>query len=77
MSDQSLGKYNKKPMMRVQKAEVSHGLISIVMYSQVDVQNAAKALQFIRDSGVKLTNIGKQLPKKIPILLRKAKNCRP
>lgn len=23
MSDQSLGKYNKKPMMRVQKAEVS------------------------------------------------------
>lgn len=23
-------------------------------------QNAAKALQFIRDSGVKLTNIGKQ-----------------
>lgn len=23
MSDQSLGKYNKKPVMRVQKAEVS------------------------------------------------------
>jgi hypothetical protein len=41
MSDTSLGRYNRKPMMRVQKAE-----------------NAAKALQFIRDSGVKLTNIG-------------------
>ncbi|RSH92750.1 hypothetical protein EHS25_008196 [Saitozyma podzolica] len=41
MSDQSLGRYNRKPVMRVQKAE-----------------NAAKALQFIRDSGVKLTNIG-------------------
>lgn len=41
MSDTSLGRYNRKPIMRVQKAE-----------------NAAKALQFIRDSGVKLTNIG-------------------
>ncbi|EIW72853.1 hypothetical protein TREMEDRAFT_42026 [Tremella mesenterica DSM 1558] len=41
MSETSLGRYNKKPTMRVQKAE-----------------NASKALQFIRDRGVKLTNIG-------------------
>lgn len=41
MSDSSLGRYNKRPIMRVQKAE-----------------NAAKALAFIRERGVKLTNIG-------------------
>ncbi|KAL1405125.1 alpha-actinin [Vanrija albida] len=41
MSETSLGRYNKKPFLRVQKAE-----------------NASKALQFIRDRGVKLTNIG-------------------
>lgn len=41
MSETSLGRYNRKPVMRVQKAE-----------------NASKALQFIRDRGVKLTNIG-------------------
>lgn len=53
MSDQSLGKYNKKPMMRVQKAEVGLTLSTLLIR-----KNAAKALQFIRDSGVKLTNIG-------------------
>ncbi|KAK8865644.1 hypothetical protein IAR55_000789 [Kwoniella newhampshirensis] len=41
MSEESLGRYVKKPTMRVQKAE-----------------NAAKALNFIRDKGIKLTNIG-------------------
>ncbi|ORX34112.1 calponin homology domain-containing protein [Kockovaella imperatae] len=41
MSETSLGRYNKKPVMRVQKAE-----------------NASKALNFIRERGVKLTNIG-------------------
>ncbi|BEI86984.1 hypothetical protein CcaverHIS002_0703300 [Cutaneotrichosporon cavernicola] len=41
MSETSLGRYTRKPVMRVQKAE-----------------NASKALQFIRDRGVKLTNIG-------------------
>ncbi|KAK4688455.1 hypothetical protein P7C73_g1661, partial [Tremellales sp. Uapishka_1] len=41
MSESSLGRYNQKPKLRVQKAE-----------------NASKALQFIRDRGVKLTNIG-------------------
>ncbi|ORY28583.1 calponin homology domain-containing protein [Naematelia encephala] len=41
MSEASLGKYNKKPVLRVQKAE-----------------NASKALNFIRERGVKLTNIG-------------------
>ncbi|KAL7423718.1 alpha-actinin [Cryptotrichosporon argae] len=41
MSETKLGRFNKKPTMRVQKAE-----------------NAALALQFIRDRGVKLTNIG-------------------
>lgn len=41
MSETSLGRYNRKPVMRVQKAE-----------------NASKALQFISDRGVKLTNIG-------------------
>ncbi|RSH86253.1 uncharacterized protein EHS24_004491 [Apiotrichum porosum] len=41
MSETSLGRYNSKPKMRVQKAE-----------------NASKALQFIRERGVKLTNIG-------------------
>ena len=54
MSETSLGRYNKKPTMRVQKAEVSY--CSLVR--QADEKNASKALQFIRDRGVKLTNIG-------------------
>ncbi|KIK94047.1 hypothetical protein PAXRUDRAFT_478545 [Paxillus rubicundulus Ve08.2h10] len=41
MGDTSLGRYNKNPRMRVQKAE-----------------NVNKALEFIRQRGVKLTNIG-------------------
>ncbi|OCF43214.1 cofilin [Kwoniella heveanensis CBS 569] len=41
MSEESLGRYVKKPTLRVQKAE-----------------NAAKALNFIRNKGIKLTNIG-------------------
>ncbi|KAG9315739.1 actinin-like protein [Chiua virens] len=39
--DTSLGRYNKNPRMRVQKAE-----------------NVNKALEFIRQRGIKLTNIG-------------------
>lgn len=41
MGDTSLGRYNKNPRMRVQKAE-----------------NVNKALEFIRQRGIKLTNIG-------------------
>lgn len=41
LGDTSLGRYNKNPRMRVQKAE-----------------NVNKALEFIRQRGVKLTNIG-------------------
>lgn len=41
MSQQSLGRYNREPRMRVQKAE-----------------NVNRALQFIKGSGVVLTNIG-------------------
>uniref|UniRef100_A0A8H7XS96 Actinin-like protein n=1 Tax=Psilocybe cubensis TaxID=181762 RepID=A0A8H7XS96_PSICU len=41
MGDTSLGRYNKNPRMRVQKAE-----------------NVNKALEFIRQRNVKLTNIG-------------------
>jgi hypothetical protein len=54
MSETSLGRYNKKPTMRVQKAEVSYHHRE----SRADRKNASKALQFIRDRGVKLTNIG-------------------
>jgi hypothetical protein len=56
MSETSLGRYNKKPTMRVQKAEVSEGIR--LEAAEPNVQNASKALQFIRDRGVKLTNIG-------------------
>ncbi|KAG0704246.1 calponin homology domain-containing protein [Suillus ampliporus] len=41
MGDTSLGRYNRNPRMRVQKAE-----------------NVNKALEFIRQRGIKLTNIG-------------------
>ncbi|KAL4080698.1 calponin homology domain-containing protein [Scleroderma citrinum] len=41
VGDTSLGRYNKNPRMRVQKAE-----------------NVNKALEFIRQRGIKLTNIG-------------------
>ncbi|KIJ17822.1 hypothetical protein PAXINDRAFT_72509 [Paxillus involutus ATCC 200175] len=41
LGDTSLGRYNKNPRMRVQKAE-----------------NVNKALEFIRQRGIKLTNIG-------------------
>ncbi|KAG1748735.1 calponin homology domain-containing protein [Suillus lakei] len=41
MGDTSLGRYNKNPRIRVQKAE-----------------NVNKALEFIRQRGIKLTNIG-------------------
>lgn len=57
MSETSLGRYNKKPTMRVQKAEVSYYGSNLL--SKAEEQNASKALQFIRDRGVKLTNIGK------------------
>ena len=41
IGDESLGKYNKNPKLRIQKME-----------------NATKALDFIRKRGVQLTNIG-------------------
>jgi hypothetical protein len=41
IGDESLGKYNKSPKLRIQKME-----------------NATKALDFIRKRGVQLTNIG-------------------
>lgn len=41
LGDTSLGRYNKNPRMRVQKAE-----------------NVNKALEFIKQRGIKLTNIG-------------------
>jgi hypothetical protein len=61
MSESNLGRYNKRPVLRVQKAEVSNHYI-VAASDTAKVQNASKALNFIRERGVKLTNIGTSAP---------------
>lgn len=63
MSQESLGKYNIHPKMRVQKMENAHKGVSISPYithyfSLYLCLNMSIALDFVRSRGVILTNIG-------------------